>query len=255
MILEQIFIIAVFILIVKALSWIFDKPPKPIPYIPPEEITDGELRNFSWILEDNIRTHFLNCEISLRLKEVAEAKAKLLNDNPPSKIYFTSDEDYFNISRIQILDEDYGYISLEIEQIADYLVYYANKEMISSYQLTNLILSFVHEQNIKYSFDEDSTGYREYLRFPIETIFDQTGDCDCKAILSCALFKKLGYRVALALMPGHAALAISSNSDLSFTNFYYNGTYWFYCESTGDSWKPGQLPGFIDQSSIILREV
>jgi hypothetical protein len=61
--------------------------------------------------------------------------------------------------------------------------------------------------------------------------------------------------VAFALLPGHAALAITTESNLSFSNFYFDGSYWFYCESTGDNWKPGQLPDQFDFNSFKLKEI
>ncbi len=255
---EQIVLLLIIILIIKGISWIFDssKPGKPNPDKVPYNINDSEKRKFNWVLEDNIRSHFLSCEISVNKEMVNNAKDELLKENSqPSKLFFTSSNDYFNISRIQILDDRYGYQSYEIEQITEYLQQYASKLMLSNYQFANLILSFVHEQNIKYSYDEDSTGYIEYLRYPLETVYDLTGDCDCKAILACALFKKIGYRVAFAIMPGHAALAITTNSSPFYANLDYNGTKWFYCESTGDNWKPGQLPQGVNVKNISLQEI
>lgn len=254
--LEQILIIIFFILIIKAVSWLVDRTSHSKPKkITPEETENTEIRKFFWVVEDNLQSYSLNCEVKINLANVEEAKAALLTTEQPSKIKFSCEDDYFNISRIEILHEKFGLDSQEIRQIADYLRETADKNFMSSYQFANLILSFVHEQNIKYSYDEDSTSYIEYFRFPIETIYDTTGDCDCKAILACSLFKKLGYRVAFALMPGHAALAISTESAPFFGNFEMNGTSWFYCESTGDDWKPGQIPSNIYTNQVILREI
>src|SRR5690606_27041196 len=95
------------------------------------------------------------------------------------------------------------------QQIINYLVEYAQTEFLSNYEIANISLSFVHEQCIRYQYDHESKNTLEYFRFPIETIYDTVGDCDCKAILASAIFKALGYDVAFALMTGHAALAIS----------------------------------------------
>lgn len=255
---EQISLILLFVFFIKLISWLFDnsKLPKPKPEeTSPEETNNTETRTFNWFVNDNIKSHSLHCEVNINRNVVEEAKAELLNDSPPSKVIFTGDEDYFNLSNYEILHDRFGIGCREIEQITNYLRGYADDHYCSNYQFAILILSFVHEQNIKYSYDEDSTGYMEYLRFPIETIFDKTGDCDCKAILASTLFKNLGFRVAFALMPGHAALAISTDSAPFFANFEMNGTSWFYCESTGDNWKPGQLPGSITIKNISIREV
>jgi len=255
---EQIFLIILFIFFIKGISWLFDssKKPKPEPEEPtPEERESDDKRNFNWTVNDNINTHYLNCEVNINSPVIDEAKKELLNDSQPSKIFFTREEEYFSISSQQILHDKYGIGSSEVQQISDYLKFYADQKYLSNYQFAILVLSFVHEQNFIYSYDEDSTGYIEYLRFPIETIFDKTGDCDCKAILASSLFKNLGFRVAFALIPGHAALAISTDSAPFFANFEMNGTSWFYCESTGDNWKPGQIPDSFNFNSIKIREI
>lgn len=252
----EIIIIIFFILLIKGLSSLFDSPSQQPskPGSTPDNYSDT--RNFQWVLQDSIQQHLLSCEVKLNISNAENAKDDLLNEySQPSKLYFTSDSDYFNIAQVQVLHESFGIGSKEIEQIANYLEDYADKQMMSNYQLANLILSFVHEQNIKYSYDEDSTGHIEYMRYPIETIFDTTGDCDCKAVLASTLFKKLGYSVAFALMPGHAALAVTSESAPFYSNLVFHGKNWFYCESTGDNWKPGELPNSFSQLDIRLKEL
>lgn len=255
--LEQIFLIVLLLFVVKAASWFFDNSkeetlkPEPIP----DDESDFVIRKFNWTVEDNIKSHLLNCDVKINLDTFNKAKEELISDFQPSKIFFTCNKEYFTISKYQILHKTFGSESKEIEVITNYLREYADNNFLSNYRLANLILSFVHEQNIKYSFDEDSTGYDEYLRFPIETLYDQTGDCDCKSILVASLFKKLGFKVALALLPGHAALAISMESSPFFANFEWNGIPWYYCESTGDYWKPGQLPRSVDIGDLELSEI
>jgi len=254
--LEQVVLFLLFILLFKGISKFFDNGEEVTGTKPsPNGGQDSKIRRFSWIVNDNIQSYSLQCEININRNNVFDAKAELLQDYPPSKVVFTSDEDYFNLANYEILHERFGIGCDEVAQITNYLKNYADEHYFSNYQFSNLILSFVHEQNIKYSSDEDSTGYLEYSRFPLETVYDQTGDCDCKTILAIALFKKLGFRVAFALMPGHAALAISTESIPFFSNFIMNGTGWFYCESTGDNWKPGQLPESFDKNLIKVKEI
>jgi hypothetical protein len=256
--LGHLLFIIIYILLFILISIIFDKTEKK--GIDSEEDyfkeSDNTIkRSFSWVMEDNLRSYELQCDIIFNKETVIEAKKDLLNIKQPSKIVFTSFNDYLNITKFQVLHENFGYGCREIEQITNYLIKYANDHYFSNYQIAVLILSFVQDQNIKFSEDEDSTGYLEYLRYPIETIYDKTGDCDCKTILACALFKRLGFRVAFAIMPGHAALAISMNTVPFFSNFKMNGAYWFYCETTGDDWKPGQIPDIININEIYLEEI
>lgn len=252
---EQIILIIIFILFIKGISKLFDREIVSIPKPSPDEIVSDDVRNFNWIVDDNIQSYSLHCKVKIDSHVVQEAKAELLNNYTPSKVIFTEEEDYFYLSKYEILHDRFGIGSKEIEQITNYLRDYADEHYFSNYQFANLILSFVHEQNIKYSYDEDSTGYFEYLRFPLETIYDVTGDCDCKAILACALFKRLGYRVAFVISPGHAAIAISIEPSLFFANYEMNGTNWFYCETTGDFWNPGELPDNINFKKVRLKEI
>lgn len=255
---EQVLLIILFVFFFKFISSIFDKSeltkPKP-EEIRPEDNGLSAKKNFSWIVNDNIHTYNLKCEVNIDKSIYDEAKVELLNDSPPSKVIFTRDDDYFILSYYEIMHDKFGIGSNEIEQISNYLRKFADEHYFSNYHFAVLILSFVHEQNIKYSYDEDSTGFLEYARFPIETIYDTTGDCDCKAILASTLFKKLGFRVAFALMPGHAALAVSTDTAPFYSNFEMNGTNWFYCESTGENWKPGEIPQGIIKSKIQLKEI
>lgn len=69
--------------------------------------------------------------------------------------------------------------------------------------LASRILAFV-QREIIYVDDETSTGYPEYGRFPLQTLVDGKGDCDCKAILCCALLSYCGFDAAFIVTEGHA---------------------------------------------------
>jgi hypothetical protein len=159
------------------------------------------------------------------------------------------------VAEAEVLDQEAGSAATEVTQVVEYLRKVSDEKLLSNFQLANLVLSFVHEQCIPYSYDKDTTGFDDYFRFPIETITDATGDCDCKAVLAGALYRALGFDVALAMMPGHAALAITSDAALPFANWSLNGKMWYYCEATGDHWVPGAIPSGIDTGRVKLREI
>jgi hypothetical protein len=231
-------------------------PLSPIPTPPSDPETNSlEDRIFSWENNSISKSLILSFIMQIRTSSYKTASNELLSSTP-SKVYMISDKEYFEIARHEILHSDFGAFNYELEQVAGYLMDVADEEMLSDIEFAGLVLSFTQEQCIPYGYDKDTTGYQEYLRFPIETIYDLTGDCDCKAILACALFKTLGFHVAFALMPGHAALLISLPEDeMPFANFVWKGKRWYYCETTGDNWFPGQLPSGIEKDEIEPQEI
>lgn len=251
-------ILVLYVIICILIVVFLDKPqtPEPIdPVLPPPEPFEETVRAFSWIMKSVSMSKQLSTTVAVR-NEAYEASRQALLYTFPSKALMFTDRQYFDIAMKEILHPDFGSSSYEINQITSYLNSIANKELLSDIEFAGLILSFTQEQCIRYESDKDSTGYPEYFRFPLETVYDTVGDCDCKAILACSLFKKLGFRVAFALMPGHAALAITiPDDDLPFSNFFWKGKKWFYCEATGDGWLPGTLPTGIRKHSVELEEV
>ncbi len=75
------------------------------------------------------------------------------------------------------------------------------------------ILSTV-QNGIEYMDDESSTGYQEYGRFPLQTLAERKGDCECSAILVCSLLSMCGFDSGLAILlpadseSGHAIPAL-----------------------------------------------
>lgn len=226
--------------------------PEKKPHFDPDSITS---RSFSWEKPGITKTFLLSTSVQVRSDSYKMARDELMQ-TAPSKTYMCSELECFDIARTEILHSDFGAFNYELNQVANYLKRFANAELISDIEFAGIILSFTQEQCIPYNYDKDSTGYPEYFRFPIETIYDTTGDCDCKAILACALFKTLGFRVAFALLPGHAAMLITlQQDDLPFANFVWQGKRWFFCETTGDYWSPGHIPDGMEISMIEWQEI
>ncbi len=102
----------------------------------------------------------------------------------------------------------------------------------------DFVLSFV--QSLPYTFDDVTTGYDEFRRYAVETLIDGGGDCEDTTILVAAILRGLGEKTALIFTPGHIALGVSGN--FTGTSVNYNGTKYYYCETTGTGWKVGVLP-------------
>ena len=102
----------------------------------------------------------------------------------------------------------------------------------------DFVLSFV--QSLPYTFDDVTTGYDEFRRYAVETLIDGGGDCEDTTILVAAILRGLGEKTALIFTPGHIALGVSGN--FTGTSVTYNGTKYYYCETTGTGWTVGNLP-------------
>ena len=111
----------------------------------------------------------------------------------------------------------------------------------------NFVLSFVQD-SIEYKDDYATTGYLDYYKFPIETLYDGYGDCEDKSLLLATLLHILGYDVILITMRivnenvGHVAVGINL-MDVNRSNplnrylksfYYYDGKYYYYMESTSN---------------------
>lgn len=136
------------------------------------------------------------------------------------------------------------------------------KNNLALYELFNLITNFCQFQ-VNYKIDGDSTSIgqkaEEYVRFPIETLFDKEGDCDCYAALVYKIFKSLNIGVddvkyGIADVVGvskHAFLLVKKDGKIPLTpniSTYNNvpglqGEYAF-CEATTRGWKIGDNNGF-----------
>ena len=115
----------------------------------------------------------------------------------------------------------------------------AIQEGYSADQEVNFALAFV--QSIPYSTDLNSTGYQDYPRFPVETLYDNVGDCKSHSILFATLVLMLGFDAVYINPPDHLAVGVLGNN-LGGTYWTYNDQNYYYCETTGEGFTVGQLP-------------
>ncbi|MDL2260697.1 hypothetical protein LJC08_00400 [Methanimicrococcus sp. OttesenSCG-928-J09] len=107
------------------------------------------------------------------------------------------------------------------------------------------IIAFV--QAMPYTSDSVTTGYDEYPRYPIETLVDGGGDCEDSSILAAALLLEMGYGVVLLELPGHMALGVKGSEDILGAYYEFEGSRYYYVETTDPNFKFGELPPeFID---------
>lgn len=138
-----------------------------------------------------------------------------------------------------------------IEQVLSKVLEIARIENLSRYDTVQLILSFCQPPNFQWIGDDlcaeinQGNTIKEYFRFPVETMYDKRGDCDCTAMMGFMLFKMAGVPTALLMMKGHVAIAIGNvPADEAGTNGIIDirGKKYYYCETAGSNWKIGMLP-------------
>ena len=99
-------------------------------------------------------------------------------------------------------------------------------------------LAFV--QSIPYVLDNVSKGVQDYARYPIESLVDNGGDCECKSILFASLTgaSPLNYNTVMLRYAnqtvGHMAvgLDVHDNTYPSMLTYQHNGIKYWYCETT-----------------------
>jgi hypothetical protein len=166
------------------------------------------------------------------------------------------------------------YMNPTIHTIASFLT----KDAKTPEEKADILLTFVQSN----TYDNSTEQEKDYVRYPIETIVDQKGDCEDFAILGATLMKSIGLDVALIYYPADSGLisdiskwgknVIKSiglddrlkNSELfdnnghvglgvagEFTGTYFveDGKTFFYAEATPSrqnqnrtQWKIGQMP-------------
>ncbi len=129
--------------------------------------------------------------------------------------------------------------------------------LVTDLDKVRLVLSYV--QSIPYAYDSDTKGTSEYWKYPLETVFDGSGDCEDTSILFCAIVKAMDYDTALMTLYAtndpdetihsgslnHCVGLISvdgvSVSDPNTVKSYVQGgvTYWF-CETTSTGHDVGE---------------
>ncbi|MGE5381732.1 MAG: hypothetical protein ACM3NT_11790 [Methylocystaceae bacterium] len=122
---------------------------------------------------------------------------------------------------------------------------------LSEHEMVAMVVSFV--QSIPYVEDKVSTGQDEYPRYPLETLYDQQGDCEDKSILMASLLDKLGYGVVLLELPDHMAVGVKGEKSLPGDYITYQGSRYYYLETTEKNWQIGDAPSKMLNSKVRIR--
>lgn len=129
----------------------------------------------------------------------------------------------------------------------------AYKHDFTEKQKIEFTVAFI--QSLPYVPDEVSASADEYPKYPAETLITNGGDCEDTSILAAALLRKMGYRVALLILPNarHAAVGVAG----PFSGFYYekDGVKYYYLETTGEGWEIGEIPSAITDTRAYVYPV
>ena len=135
------------------------------------------------------------------------------------------------------------------------------EEEFDSLREIDFLLSF--SQSLKYSEDNVTSGVGEYPRYPVETLVDQTGDCEDTSALLISLVEILGYNASIILIPeawdgyGHAAVGINVTGASGVHYIVNEGepdeTSYYYAETTAPGWRLGEMPD-LDSNSAYIYE-
>ena len=110
-------------------------------------------------------------------------------------------------------------------------------------------------QSIEYVDDMTSTGYTDFPKYPLETLYDQRGDCEDSSILLGALLKELGYGCIFIELPEHVAIGVKATDDAPGTYYDYNGSHYLYIETTNSGWDIGTLPDDFNEEKAKIYDV
>ncbi|RXA16803.1 hypothetical protein EQO05_13355 [Methanosarcina sp. MSH10X1] len=132
------------------------------------------------------------------------------------------------------------YDDLLIKEITNALFSLSKAYGFEESEIPEFCASFV--QSFNYTSDLQSSGYDQYPRFPYETLYENGGDCEDTSILSVAILQEMGCDAVLLELPEHMALGIKCNPGQKGRSFEYEGSNYYYLETTGSDWQIGEIP-------------
>lgn len=196
--------------------------------------TDYIDKTFSWDYDGKHWNWNLSIPTALYEAYKSVPVATRTRDGPGGYGYLTTTQDYY------------------INMLAEKLNQTTNELGYGSYDKVSFVLAFV--QSLRYTSDNVTAGYNEYPRFPVETLVDDGGDCEDTSIMFATIILIMGYDAVYLNPPNHYAVGVLG-SGISGSYWEYpkgsNRTY-YYCETTGDNFKIGQLPlEYMGQSAYI----
>jgi hypothetical protein len=235
-----------------------------IPVAPRQEEPNGQklvARLFRWKFQG--LTISRDYELLVRVRADLVEQARRANPSPEQKggAFATRDE-AGRAAREIIEHTDFGKAAVEVTQAVGFLLKKSKEESLTIFEEALNVMGFVQNDSIPYCPDEQSkasevSGKGDYFRYPLETIYDQEGDSDCKAILAAALFARLGFNTILLVSnEGRAAVAIEGAPPVAGGRFFtFNGKNYYWCEASPTAISVGEMPAGSDPDHYSKYEV
>ncbi len=153
----------------------------------------------------------------------------------------------------------YGYDDADVQRfvtssdpivvdVASKLKRIASAQGYTEVETIDLALRFC--QSMRYSYDNASMGADEYWRFPVETLYDETGDCEDTSFLFSSVMEAMGYDAAVLILPEHAAVGVATSHGTGTYVVGSNSVQYFYCETTSPGWQLGELPSELEGDDV-----
>lgn len=130
-------------------------------------------------------------------------------------------------------------LTQEIENVAGEVRDITRERGLDSIHEISLLLAFV--QSIPGAVDTQTKG-RRYTRWPIETLYENVGDSDCKSVLLAALAKALDYPAIIVESAGRTAVGVGACEGISGRFLEYRGVKYYYCEPNLPGQRVGEAP-------------
>jgi predicted transglutaminase-like cysteine proteinase len=210
-------------------------------FIEIESYNFGYLKTYNW--EFNTVSYQINYNFDPTVYSFYRAQPHLIREYED----YTS---FVTIEEIAIIE-----IGLKLREISQ-------ENEFNNLTEVNFVMSFA--QSLKYSEDNVTSGVGEYPRYPIETLVDQTGDCEDTSALLISLLESLEYEAAMILIPeawdgyGHAAVGVSiegaTGVNYILNENQSNEVSYYYAETTAPGWKLGEIPD-LDSNEAYVYEV
>jgi len=101
--------------------------------------------------------------------------------------------------------------------------------------LAEVLIAFV-QNSISYEYDINVYGQDEYWAYPVETLINGAGDCDCKGTLLTALLRTAGYDALVLIQTSHLTSIVSDvqpyNNNNCITYVEYKGKQYYIIDGT-----------------------
>lgn len=223
---------------------------------------EGDIsRAYAWVLEKNYADpNNLHGNLMLYFTEARLKELRHINPFYAQRKEKSSKE--YILEMFHRLKE-HGDLTARTRYIASYITRTTSEiDNIDPLTKIQFTLDFVQEPNIAFAINEDCKEidmFPEYIRWPEETLYDKTGDCNSKALLAAILFYHMGYNTLYmySRVQQHAAVGVELDPEWATTadgeertigekpisqlTIPYNGKRYLFCEITMDGFSIGGL--------------